>query len=401
MMSLSCIGRTPSILNAFLFLLLLYPQSSATEVCGNSTLTDCKNDGVCLGDGTCECPGGYAGPKCETAVVSVAILVLVCIMPMITWTIICGYGWRSYRARVRRRRRRRARAGSAPDAEANAPVDDDPPGYYQAVYENPVVTGLGENPDWTTPPSNYLELPPHYEDLINAIKSTEDMPTPVIIQMEPAEAGECSRPVGDLETLTGEPRRLRGGPQTQSDQNEDSEVPDELPSQIGATRGLNCDCEIGRDDSSNSCMDQGTPDDEPSSFGTHSRPASEEGAPPNQRETEDDPSLEIPSETASGTRAKISLSKKEQNQRGSEDKTYEDVSNKRASEDISSSKGSDVPKEGSNSWGSEGVFSRMDSNEESTPECSEDFINPEGSEELPANQRVSEDALYKKEQSSQ
>ncbi|XP_022081546.1 uncharacterized protein LOC110974306 [Acanthaster planci] len=276
-----------SVLSVCLLLFLQHPRLS-DAACGNSTLTDCKNGGECNEDGTCECPHGYSGPVCEHTVVSKAILVLVCIMPAITWTIVCCYGCRSYRAKIKRQRRRASaranRQRATSDEDDIVPVDDDPPGYDQAVHENPVaICGLDENPDWTFQTGvNYLELPPHYEDLINAIKSGKDMPTPVIIEMEPTNTVESSRTVGELEIE--ERGRGRGSQDTTHDE------PSSSTTQSGINQESGCNSRIAREDSS-SVLCRSHPGDEPSSLGTFSETATEEkvlSAPPNQRESGDE-----------------------------------------------------------------------------------------------------------------
>ncbi|XP_033644485.1 uncharacterized protein LOC117304085 isoform X2 [Asterias rubens] len=199
-------GSCTDILNCHIVLLLMFTHSSVADSCKNETLFPCLNDGKCVLD-KCVCQSGFSGSTCSNSSgpTNVVVLLLIGILPLITWTIVCCYGCSNLRKTKARRRLRQLQVENQAglrDLADGIPLHDDPPCYDQAVYSNPItISGLDENTDWTLQGEDTLIPPPHYDDLKFIHKHLMDLGDGVHVEDGSSSSQQGSEVIQDADTI--------------------------------------------------------------------------------------------------------------------------------------------------------------------------------------------------------
>ncbi|XP_072037938.1 uncharacterized protein [Amphiura filiformis] len=127
----------------------------------------CQNGGSCTLLG-CHCDGGFYGTVCQHSVINAVIVVVVCILPPASWTMVFCYGCKERRRKRRlrqlRRQRQIERNASTDNLSPSFFADDLPPSYSEIAHNNPIaLCGMDEEPyqSYTDGPP-----PPDYDDVL-------------------------------------------------------------------------------------------------------------------------------------------------------------------------------------------------------------------------------------------
>ncbi|XP_071960603.1 uncharacterized protein [Antedon mediterranea] len=133
-----CLLRGVTILCFKLIIVEALQQNSSgfTTMCNFSdgSVYSCEHGGLCGPNKTCHCQAGYYGHSCEDQVVTTVIVVLICVMPPICWTVLCIYGCKNYDSSQRQRNMDSvSRSFHTDDESVPAGLTDLPPRYHDVT----------------------------------------------------------------------------------------------------------------------------------------------------------------------------------------------------------------------------------------------------------------------------
>ncbi|XP_003724031.1 uncharacterized protein LOC100887996 [Strongylocentrotus purpuratus] len=132
--------------------------------CTGNTTT-CINNEVCRDVG-CVCPSSHYGSKCEFKITNALIIVLLCILPPVSWLAVCWYGAHSKGASgLWPGSRERSSDEFEREAEEEVIEDHPPPTYDQSKNYDTAGTCEGVNVTIQGGPgSDDVEPPPSYQE---------------------------------------------------------------------------------------------------------------------------------------------------------------------------------------------------------------------------------------------
>ncbi|XP_033101748.1 uncharacterized protein LOC117104919 [Anneissia japonica] len=147
-------------------------SSGFTTTCNFSdgSVYTCEHGGLCGPNKTCHCQSGYYGHSCEDQVVTTVIVVLICVMPPICWTVLCIYGCKNYDSSQRQRQMDSgSRSFHTDDESVPAGINDQPPCYNDVT--NPFHHSIRSH---HIDHCGNTDHPPAYDEVMKAFRSIKN-----------------------------------------------------------------------------------------------------------------------------------------------------------------------------------------------------------------------------------